>query len=139
MDYNALIQEMHDVGGFLKIRAGLIGATNNASSEVAARLSHPMVNQVMKLPSLNSPHAKAITDALKSSGYDEEGNAAIQGAIDAKLHVATAASGAGTKYQYLHDAQTDYYTAFDWLDFGATRDRCKAISSGWLTVGQGWA
>ena len=66
-----------------------------------------MVNQVMKLSALNSSHAKALTDALKASGYDEEGKAAIQGAIDAKLNVATAASGASTKYQYLHDAQTD--------------------------------
>ena len=91
MDYNALIQEMHDVGGFLKSRAGLSGATKKASGEVAARLSQSMVNQSMA-------HAKSLTDALKASGYDEAGKAAIQEAIDAKLHVATAASGAGTKY-----------------------------------------
>ena len=89
---------MHDVGGFLKSRAGLSGATKKASSEVAARLSQSMVNQVMKLSALNSSHAKSLTDALKASGYDEAGKAAIQEAIDAKLHVATAASGAGTKY-----------------------------------------
>ena len=50
-----------------------------------------MVNQVMKLSALNSSHAKSLTDALKASGYDEAGKAAIQEAIDAKLHVATAA------------------------------------------------
>ena len=51
-----------------------------------------MVNQIMKLSALNSSHAKALTDALKASGYDEAGKAAIQEAIDANLHVATAAS-----------------------------------------------
>ena len=117
----ALINEMHQVKGFLISRLQVSGPAAAPASAIASQLAQSMVAQINKLPTITSDSAKSLTDALATSGYDEAGKAAILQAIDACLTSSIIntpknqkGGGNGWAYNYLWEGQTNYYTEQDW-------------------------
>ena len=116
-----VVAELGSVAGFLRKRSTLGAGARNAASEIATRLLASIADMVARLPELTTAGANELLHAVQTSGFDDQQQAQLAGAIDQRLASGVAAVAKQKKKpQVLHTVHM-WLSQRDWDMLRSTR------------------